>query len=52
MVAEDIIETKKALAGYEMKKNPEHDIMFQKDEILNVYLEFLTRCPKPVFEPE
>lgn len=52
MVAEDIIETNKTLAGYEMKKNPEHGIMFQKDDILNAYSEFLTRCPKPVFEPE
>lgn len=30
MVATDIIETNKTLAGYEMKKNPGHEIMFQK----------------------
>jgi len=30
MVATDIIETNKTLAGYEMKKNPGREIMFQK----------------------
>lgn len=30
MVATDIIETNKTLAGYEMKKNPNREVMFQK----------------------
>lgn len=52
MVATDIIETNKTLAGYEMKKNPDREIMFQKQDILAAYSEFLTHCPKPQFEPE
>lgn len=49
MVAVDITETNKSLAGYQMKKNPNHEIMFQKDDILSAYSEFLSRCPKPQF---
>ncbi len=52
MVAADIIETNKCLAGYGMKKNPNREIMFAKQDILNLYSEFLTHCPKPQFEPE
>jgi hypothetical protein len=32
-----------------MKKNPAHEIMFQKEDILAAYSEFLSHCPKPVF---
>jgi hypothetical protein len=30
LVAADLVETNKNLAGYQMKKNPVHQIMFQK----------------------
>ena len=30
LVAVDIEETNRSLAGYQIKKNPTHDIMFQK----------------------
>lgn len=52
LVAADIQETSRSLAGYQIKKNPVHDIMFQKEDILTAYAEFLTHCPKPSFEPE
>ncbi len=51
MVAFDIIETNKSLAGYLVKKNASHEILFQKDDILSVYAGFLQHCPKPQFEP-
>lgn len=35
-----------------MKKNPNHEIMFQKEDILTAYAGFLQHCPKPQFEPE
>jgi hypothetical protein len=35
-----------------MKKNPSHEIMFQKEDILTAYADFLSHCPKPQFEPE
>jgi hypothetical protein len=37
LVANDTFETSKSLAGYQMKKNPARDIMFQKEDILNAY---------------
>ncbi len=49
MVAADIIETNKSLAGYQVKKNPSHEIMFQKEDILSIYAGFLQHCPKPQF---
>ena len=51
-MAVDITETNKSLAGYLVKKNPAHDVMFQKEDILAAYSVFLTHCPKPQFEPE
>lgn len=46
MVAADIVETNKSLAGYQVKKNPTHEVMFQKEDILSAYADFLTQCPK------
>lgn len=37
LVAVDINETNRSLAGYQVKKNPVHDIMFQKEDILTAY---------------
>jgi hypothetical protein len=37
MVAADLIEINKNLAGYQMKKNPVHQIMFQKEDIIAAY---------------
>lgn len=51
MIADDITETTKSLAGYQMKKNPAHEIMFQKEDILSAYASFLLHCPKPQFQP-
>lgn len=51
LIAVDIVETNRSLAGYQIKKNPTHDIMFQKEDILTAYADFLTHCPKPTFEP-
>jgi hypothetical protein len=48
-VAVDIQETNRSLAGYQIKKNPAHEIMFQKEDILTAYADFLTHCPKPTF---
>lgn len=52
MVATDIIETNKNLAGYGMNKNTTNEIMFQKEDILIAFAEFLNHCPKPQYEPE
>lgn len=35
-----------------MRKNPVNEVMFQKEDILAAYSEFLLHCPKPQFEPE
>jgi hypothetical protein len=49
LIAVDITETNKSLAGYLVKKNPAHEVMFQKEDILAAYSDFLTHCPKPQF---
>lgn len=56
-VVEDLIdketyEQRKNLAGYALKKSPNHSIMFMKEDVIQAHLKFLSACPAPEFEPE
>lgn len=52
LIDKETYEQRKNLAGYALKKSPNHSIMFMKEDVIQAHLKFLSACPAPEFEPE
>ena len=51
-IEKEVFNSKKSLAGFSMRKDIKHEIMFQKEDIIAAHVTFLQKCPSPVFEQE
>jgi hypothetical protein len=49
-IEKEVFNSKKSLAGFSMRKDIKHEIMFQKEDIIAAYVTFLQKCPSPIFE--
>ena len=52
LVDKETFEQRKNLAGYALKKNGGHSIMFMKEDVIQAHFKFLAACPAPEYEPE